>query len=200
MLYMIARPRSTHLRLAAALVHSAEGVDLELWQGTDRLVVSHRSDRHADLSPCELRRLVLAATADGPDAGFVDWVRRLDALAVTGSGVTPSSGGVWRVDRDGVGSWVWATTLPGSLVPLAVADAAAGLLADGEADAAVVECCGAAVKLDDQLGASVVSIEEPCSEISDQVGRLAQGLAARLRVEELLHDAERTIRNGPAGL
>ncbi len=198
---MIARPCTTHLRLAAALAHSAEGIDLELWMGgTDPLVVSRRRDRRVDLSPCELRRLVLGAATNGPAAVVAGWIRRLDALAVAGRGVAPSLGGVWRVDHDGVGSWVWATTLPGSKVALAVADAATGLLADGEADASVVECCGATVKVDDELGVSVVSIEEPCSEIRDQVGRLAQGLAARLRVEELLHEAERTIRNGSAGL
>jgi len=198
---MIARPCPDQLRLATVLAHSTEGIELELWLGgADPLVVSRRAGCRTDLSPCELRRLVLGARAGGAAGVVAGWTRKVTAMRVAGPGVTPARGGVWRVDRDGVGSWVWATTLSGSATALTVADAATGLLADGEADAAVVECCGAAVRVDDEVGASVVSIEEPCREIGQEVGRLARRLAACCRVEELLHDAERMIRNAPPGL
>ncbi|HSL58003.1 MAG TPA: hypothetical protein VK866_09200 [Acidimicrobiales bacterium] len=135
------------LRLAVALAHVVPRAELRLTcHDGGRVVVGRHPSAH--LSPCDLRRVVVAAELPGqPDVAR--WIERVEVAGVLVDG----GGGVHLVDdADGRSAW-FATTAP----PYRVVDALEGAPTDdlpGVPDARVV------LRPDPELGATVVQVSQ----------------------------------------
>lgn len=170
------------LRLAVGLAHAVPGVHLRLGCPAGERIVA--PDPHGDVTPCEMRRVVLASGHPGRDCS-----RHIDHLAVTG-GVRRSDGGVLR--RDGSTPEAWFATL---LRPEGVAT-----VVDERGDGPLDDQVVIRLRPDPGLGVTCVGVvAEPAAGVGG--GRAVEAVGAELwaacLVAEVIVGSRRTSGRAP---
>ena len=167
------------LRMLTALAHGVPGVTLRLrcTHGDELVVAANRLDAHLD--PCQLRAAVLVA----PRPGVCRLVEAVVAVEVH-LGLQDLGGGLYR--RGGPdGEERWFATLLG---PAALGD----LLDQCPVDVPD-ESMSAALKADDELGATAVCITANHPSATGQLDAVASWALGVCMVEELLGASRREL-------
>lgn len=164
------------VREATVLAHSVPGTELVLV--TDRGELRVGRSPHHDLTPCELRQVVLAASAPGAP----DCFRSVRSIEVTGA-LRDIGGGMyelWPPDGSSVQRWFATSLHPGDVVE--VVDGCDLDVADDAMDAGIAT--------DSQLGMSAVRIAASAPEHEARLDEVSRWFLERCVVEELVQLVE----------
>ncbi len=164
------------VREAAVLAHTVPGTELLLV--TDRGELRVGRSPHHDLTPCELRQVVLAAT----DPGAPECFRSVRSVAVSGA-LRDIGGGMyelWPPDGSTVQRWFATSLHPGDIVELVE-----GCDLDVPDDA-----MDAGVATDAPLGISAVRVAASAPEHEGRLDEVSRWFLERCVVEELVQQVE----------